>query len=267
MIKNSFVSAAIINIASAASCLALLATAPEFAYAAEVKFLSAGALTPAVRELVPQFERSSGHKVTIIYGNINALADRVEKGEAVDVVITSPARIEALIKAGWVMPTSQTKIASVGAGIAIRKGAPKPDISSADALKRTLLAAKSVSYGDPGAGNPTGIHMTKVVEQLAIAAEMAAKVKLIRDIPAFVPLFNDLRSGATELGIEQISLIVEAPNIELAGPLPTSVQSYTQFAAGLVTASTEPDAARALIQFISAPAAKAVLKIKGFDIP
>src|SRR5205085_642879 len=103
--------------------------------AAEVKFLSAGALTPAMRELVPQFERSSGHKVTIAYGNINALADRVEKGEAVDVVITSPVRIEALIKADRVMPTSQI-IASVGAGIGIRKGAPKPDINSVEALKR-----------------------------------------------------------------------------------------------------------------------------------
>lgn len=195
------------------------------------------------------------------------MADRVEKGEAVDVVITSPARIEALIKAGRVVPTSQIKIASVGAGIAIRKGARKPDISSVEALKRTLLAAKSVSYGDPGVGNPTGIHMTMVIERLGIAAEMTAKIKLIRDIPAFVTLFDDLRSGATELGIEQISLIVEAANIELAGPLPTAVQSSTQFAAGLVTASTAPDAAKALIQFISSPAAKEVLKAKGFDIP
>jgi molybdate transport system substrate-binding protein len=265
--KNSFISAAIVNIASAASCLAFLTTAAGIAGAAEVKFLSAGALTPAMRELVPQFERATGHKVTIVYGNINALADRIVKGEAADVVITSPAQIEALITAGRVVPTSQIKIASVGAGVATRKGAPKPDINSVEALKRTLLAAKSVSYGDPGVGNPTGIHMTKVIERLGIAAELTAKTKLIRDIPSFVTLFDDLRSGVTELGIEQMSLIVEAPNIELAGPLPTAVQSYTQYAAGLVTASTERDAAKALIQFISTPAAREILKTKGFDLP
>lgn len=109
--------------------------------------------------------------------------------------------------------------------------------------------------------------MTNVIERLGISAEMTTKTKLIRDIPAFVTLFNDLGSGATELGIEQISLIVEAPNIDLAGPLPTAVQSYTQFVAGLVTASTELNAAKALIQFISAPVAKDILKRKGFDMP
>src|SRR5207247_7166874 len=106
--KNSFVSAAIVI--AAASCPAVLTTAAGVASAAEVKFLSAGALTPAMRELVPQFERSSGHKVTIVYGNINALADRVDKGEAVDVVISSPARSEALVKAGRVVPNSTIRI-------------------------------------------------------------------------------------------------------------------------------------------------------------
>jgi molybdate transport system substrate-binding protein len=265
--RNSLVSAAIVHIGSAACCLAVLAAPATVASAAELKFLAAGALTPAMRELIPEFERSSGHKVTIGYGNINALADRVEKGEAADVVITSPARIETLIKTGRVAPASRTNIAAVGAGVAIRKGAAKPDINSVEAFKRTLLAAKSLSYGDPGVGNPTGIHMTKVLEQLGIAAETNAKTKLIQDIPAFATLFNDLGSGATELGIEQMSLIVEAPNVELAGPLPAPLQSYTQFAAGLVVAGTEPGAAKALIEFISAPAARDVLKRKGFETP
>jgi molybdate transport system substrate-binding protein len=265
--KNSFISTVILYVTSAAWCLPILISAAASVEAAEVKFLSAGALTPAMRELIPQFEKSSGHKVTVIYGNINALADRVEKGEVVDVVMTSPARIEALVKSGRVVSATQTHIASVGAGIAIHKGSPKPDVSSLDALKQALVAAKSVSYGDASVGNPTGIHMTNVIERLGIAAEMTSKTKLIRDIPAFETLFKDIESGATELGIEQISLILEAPNIEFVGPLPTSIQSYTQFDVGLVTASTEPSVARALIQFISAPAANTVLKTKGFDVP
>jgi molybdate transport system substrate-binding protein len=263
MLKRSF----IWNIVSAGSSVMVFATAVGFANAAEVKLLSAGALTAAMGELMPQFERSSGHKVTVTYGNINALADQVERGAEQDVVITSHARIQALIKAGRVAPLSQINVASVGGGIAIRKGASKPDLSSVESLKSALLAAKSVSYGDPGVGNPTGIHMTKIIDRLGIAAEMASKTKLIRDIPAFVTLFNDIGSGVTELGIEQISLIVGAANVDLAGPLPMEVQSSTQFAAGIVSISTEPDAAKALIHFISSPAALAVLRTNGFDIP
>ena len=263
--KNSAVAS--ISLAAAAAFSIGIAALTNRAAAAELKFFCAGALTPAMRDLVPQFESSSGHKVTIIYGNINGLADRVEKGEPADVVITSPARIEALIKAGRVAPSSEIKIASVGAGIAIRKGAAKPDVSSVEAFKRTLLAAKSVSYGDPGAGNPTGIHMAKVMARLEIAADMAPKTKLIRETPAFKTLFADLRSGATELGIEQISLIMEAPDVELAGPLPPSIQSSTQYVAGLVSASQHPEAAKALIAFASGAAAKRILNSKGFDTP
>jgi molybdate transport system substrate-binding protein len=267
MIGSSSVAATLKKGIAAAWCLTVVTAFAAVASAGEVKLFAAGALTPAMRELIPQFETSSGHKVTIVYGNINALAERIEKSEAADVVITSPARIEALIKNGRVAPGSQIMIASVGAGVAIRNGTPKPDIGSVEAFKRTLLAAKSVSYGDPGVGNPTGIHMAKVNERLGIAGDMASKTKLIRGVPAFKTLFDDLRSGATELGIEQISLIVGETNIELAGPLPAEVQSSTQYAAGIVSTSAEPGSASALLQFLSAAAAKGTFKTKGFDVP
>jgi molybdate transport system substrate-binding protein len=268
MLKRPTIAAAIRQIASAGLCLISLPaiTAGAGAAAAEIKLFAAGALTPAMSELAPEFERSSGQKLTLIYGNINALADRIDKGEAADAVITSPARIEALIKSGRVVRETQVPIARVGAGIAIRKGSSSPDIGSVEAFKRALLDARSVAYGDPSVGNPTGIHMAAVIERFGISAEMKSKTKLIRDVPAFKTLFEDLRSGATELGIEQISLIVAAPDIQLAGPLPAEVQSYTRYAAAVVSNSAEPGAAKALVEFLSGPAGKAVFKAKGFEV-
>jgi molybdate transport system substrate-binding protein len=266
MPKRSWIAAAISQIASAGLCLIGLPAFTAAAGAAEIKLFAAGALTPAMSELAPEFERSSGQKLTLVYGNINALADRIEKGEAADAVITSPARLEALIKSGRVARETQVAIARVGAGIAIRKGSPAPDIGSLEAFKRALLEARSVSYGDPAAGNPTGLHMAGVIERLGVGAEMKPKTKLIRDVPAFKTLFEDLKSGATELGIEQISLIVAAPDIQLAGPLPAEVQSYTRYAAAVAGNSAEPALAKALVEFLSGPAGKAVFKAKGFEV-
>ena len=248
--------------ATLASGLALFGiTAGSTARAAEIKLLCAVALQPGFIALIPDFEKSSGHKVTIAYGTAGAVADHVKKGEAADIVISSVPLIDQLQTQGKVVGGSGVSIAKVGVGAFVRKGTAKPDISSADAFKRSMLAAKSIAYPDPAGGGASGIYVASLLEKLGIAAEMNPKTKL----STLETLYASVASGEVEIGFNQISEILAQPTVELAGPLPSSIQNYTQFVPGIVTGSSQPDAGRALVTFLSSPAAQAVLKAKGFE--
>ena len=236
-------------------------TAGNTAGAAEIKLLSASALHPVIDALIPDFERSSGHKVTVAYGTAGAVAERVQKGEAVDIVLSSVPMIDRLQAQGKVVAGDRMIIAKVGVGAFVRKGATKPDISSADAFKRAMLAAKSIAYPDPAGGGASGIYVASLLERLGIAAEMKPKTKL----STLVTLYASVASGDVEIGFNQVSEILAQPTVELAGPLPSAIQNYTQFAPGIVTGSNQTDAARALVTFLSSPAAQTVLKAKGFE--
>src|SRR5712691_1656864 len=236
-------------------------TAGSTARAAEIKLLCAVALQPAMVALIPDFEKSSGHKVTIAYGTAGAVAGRVQKGEAVDIVISSVPLIDQL-QAHKVVARSRVNIAKVGVGVFVRKGAAKPDISSADAFKRSMLAARSIAYPDPAGGGASGIYVASLLERLGIAVEMKPKTKLF---PPTEVLYASVASGDVEIGFNQISEILAQPTVELAGPLPSAIQNYTQFAPGIVTGSNQTDAGRALVTFLSSPAAQTVLKAKGFE--
>ncbi len=243
--------------------LALLGiTAGSTARAGEIKLLCAVALHPAIDALIPDFEKSSGHKVTVAYGTAGAVADRVQKGEAADLVINSVPMIDRLQAQGKVAAGSRVIIAKVGVGVFVRKGAVKPDISSADAFKRSILAARSIAYPDPAGGGASGIYVASLLERLGIAAEMRPKTKLF---PPTKVLYASVASGEVEIGFNQISEILAQPTVELAGPLPAAIQNYTQFAPGIVTRSSQADAGRALVTFLSSPAARTVLKAKGFE--
>ena len=231
------------------------------AKATEIKLLSAVALHPAIDALVPDFENSSGHKVSVAYGTAGDVAERVQKGEPVDLVITATARIDQLQAQGKVVAGDRTIIAKVGVGAFIRKGSAKPDISSADTFKRSMLAARSIAYPDPAGGGASGIYVAKLLERLGIAAEMKLKTKLL---PPTEALYRSVASGDVEIGFNQISEILAQPTIELAGPLPLTIQNYTQFTPGIVTGSSKADAATALVTFLSSPPSQAVLKAKGF---
>src|SRR5215813_6016518 len=231
------------------------------ARAAEIKLLCAVALQPAMVALIPDFEKSSGHKVTIVYGTAGAVADRVQKGEAADIVISSVPLIDQLQAQGRVVAGSRVNIAKVGVGVFVRKGAVKPDISSADAFKRSMLAARSIAYPDPAGGGASGIYVASLLERLGIAAEMKPKTKLA----TLGTLYASVASGDVEMGFNQVSEILAQPTIELVAPLPSAIQNYTQFAPGIVTGSSQADAARALVTFLSSPAAQTVLKAKGFN--
>jgi molybdate transport system substrate-binding protein len=231
------------------------------ARAAEVKLLSASALHPAIDALIPDFEKSSGHKITVAYGTAGAVADRVQKGEAADIVISSVPMIDRLQAQGKVVAGDRVIIAKVGVGAFVRKGSAKPDISSVDAFKRSMLAARSIAYPDPAGGGASGIYVASLLERLGIAAEMKSKTKL----STLGTLYASVASGEVEIGFNQVSEILAQPTVELAGPLPPAIQNYTQFLPGIVTGSRQTDAARALVTFLYSPAAKTVLKAKGFE--
>ncbi|MCK1452844.1 substrate-binding domain-containing protein [Bradyrhizobium sp. 35] len=231
------------------------------ARAAEIKLLSASALHPAIDALVPAFEKSAGHKVTVAYGTAGAVADLVQKGEAADIVTTSVPMIDRLQAQGIVVAGDRVVIAKVGVGAFVRKGAAKPDVSSVEAFKRSMLAANSITYPDPAGGGASGIYVASLLERLGIAAEMKPKTKL----STLETLYRSVANGEVEIGFNQVSEILAQPTIDLADPLPTTIQNYTQFASGIVTSSSQAGAAREFITFLCSPTAQAVLKEKGFD--
>src|SRR3954469_23692943 len=249
--------------ATIASGLALISiTAASTARAAEIKLLCAVALHPAIDALIPDFERSLGHTVTVAYGNAGAIADRFQKGEAADLVINAAPLVEQLRAQAKVVGDSRIIIAKVGVSAFVRKGAAKPDMSSTDAFKRSMLAAKSIIYPDPAGGGASGIYMASLLERLGIGGEMKPKTKLS---PSANVLYASVANGDVEIGFNQISEVLAQPSVEFAGPLPAEIQNCTQFAPGIVTGVNQADAARGLVTFLTSPAAQTVLKAKGFE--
>ena len=171
------------------------------ARAAEIKLLCASALHPAVDALIPDFERSSGHKIKVDYGTAGAVADRVQKGEAADIIISSVPTIDRLQAQGKVAAGDRVIVAKVGVGAFVRKGATKPDMSSADAFKRSMLAARSIAYPDPAGGGASGIYVASLLERLGIAAEMKSKTSL----STLGTLYASVASGDVEIGFNQVS--------------------------------------------------------------
>jgi len=250
---------------AAAISSALFISTADAATAAQIKVLSGSAIETAMAVLIPQFEKSSGHKVISDFnGAIGAMADRIQKGEAADVAIVSGLQIEMLEKQGKVISGSRTDIARVGVGLFVRKGAAKPDISSVDAFKRTMLAAKSIGWNDPAAGAPVSIYMIGVLERLGIADVMKPKTVAFKQRSE---RFEAVARGDVEIGFNQISEIIAAPGVDLVGSLPAPIQNYTLFAGGIVATSKEQNAAKALIRFISSPVVQEIWKSKGFYAP
>jgi molybdate transport system substrate-binding protein len=255
-----------LGIAIAAVALMAAMRAGGTADAAEIRVLSSGSLKGALSQLLPDFQKSSGDTTTIEYGPAGAIAGRIEKGDAADVVIVSRSQLQKLESNRKVVQGSLVDIAGIALGVAVRKGAPKPDIGTVEAFKRTLLAARSIGYRDPITGSTSGIYTASLLERLGIAQDLKPKLHLDRsegDIPENV--FLGVARGEIEMQIGQITEIMISPGTDLAGPLPAEIQNTTLMAAGIIATSKTPDAARALIGFISSPAAAAVLKASGFQ--
>jgi molybdate transport system substrate-binding protein len=234
--------------------------------AAEIRVLSSGALKLALTQLLPGFQTSSGNAVKIEYDIAGSIADRVRKGDTADVAIVTKSQLEGLERQDKVVQGTGVDIAGTAIGVAVRKGAPKPDISTVEAFKQALLSARSIEYLDPATGSASGVYTARMLEQLGIAQHLQSKIKLVGshgDHPE--DAFQAVAKGEIEMHIGQITEIVLAPGVELAGPLPGEIQSITMLAAGVTTASKAPEAARALIGFLSNPSTVAVLKADGFQ--
>jgi len=226
--------------------------------AVEIKVLSTQATEQSYRELVPRFERATGHKVmTVFTGTLDA-DKRLAAGETYDLLIMSRPSIEQHIKDGKLAAGSRVDIAKSGVGIGVKTGAKKPDIGSTEALKKTLLAAKSIGYST----GPSGNYVIALFQRLGIAEQMKPKLK---QTPTSVFVGSIIASGEVELGFQQISEISHFGGVDYAGPLPADVQEYTTFSSGIVSAAKQAEAAKALVKFLTAPEAAPAFKSRGME--
>ena len=226
------------------------------AQAAEIKVLASTAVKTTLEEVAPQFTKATGNKIDLTFAPASALREKIEQGTAFDVAVLTTPIVDGLAGSGKVEKI-HTAIAHSGIGVAIRKGAPKPDISTKDAFRQTLLNAKSIGFT---AGGATGAYLNVLFDRLDIAEQLQPKVKLLQG-----GVGEAVTSGQIEIGMTQISEILPYPGAELAGPLPLDIQSFTYFSAAVSTASKEADVARAFIKFLAGPEALAVLKAKGME--
>ena len=236
----------------------VLLTQALAAEAADVKVLSAGAIRAVLNELGPQFERVTGHKLAIQFMNAPELKRRVDAGEAFDVAIFTQTGMDYLTKQAKIAAATRADIARFGIGVAVRAGGPKPDISSVDAFRRTLVNAKSVAYGAEGT---SGIYFMGLLDRLGIAADMRAKLRPMA-VGAAVPA---VARGEAEISVIPIPSVSDVAGAELVGPLPAELQMYLVFTAAVGATAKEPEAAKALIGILTAPAAIAVIKAKGME--
>jgi molybdate transport system substrate-binding protein len=241
-----------------ATTLALVMS--QLAEAAEIKVVSGGAFRQVLTALAAQYEKESGNTLAIAYQTVGQHLALIRDGkEEFGVAVLTPDAIDGLAADGKIVPGSRVDLARVGVGVVVKTGAPTPDISTVDAFKRTLLAAKSVAYID--SSGSSGIYVERLLERLGIAAEINAKAKRIHG----GAVADHIADGEAEIGIHQISEILPVAGVTLVGPLPAEIQNYTVYAAGVGTAASDKTVAQALVDFLSGPHALPIIKAKGME--
>jgi molybdate transport system substrate-binding protein len=226
----------------------------------ELKVLSSNGVKGILRELGPVFEQGSSMRLTIELDAAAILKRKIEDGAAFDLTILTADIADELIKTGKLLGGTRTNIARSGVGVGVRGGAPKPDIGTTEALKRALLDARSVAYTTRGA---SGQYFAGLLEILGIADRIRAKAKTM---PGGI-VAELVARGEAELAVQQISELMTVSGVEVAGPLPPELQTYTTFTAAVSASAKEPAAARAFIKFLSAPEALPLIKAKGMEPP
>lgn len=227
--------------------------------AAEVKVVSSPPLRGVIQELGPQFERTTGHKLDIKIDAVADLKRQIDAGAAFDVAILTPRLIDALIRDGKIAADARANIARSGLGVVVRSGGGMLDVGSADAFKRALLKAKSIMYAS---GSAATTHIERMFDRLGIAEDMKSKSKLLA---AGGHIGKAIADGAAELGLTHIPVILESSGVELAGPFPAELQFYVDLSGGVSVGSMEPEGAKALIRYLMASEATAVMKAKGLE--
>jgi len=247
--------------ALAAICVLFLA--PSLASAADIRVVTSGAFTEAYKKLIPLYEQASGNTVISAFGASvgnapDSIPSRFGRGERFDLVILSEGGLEALARQGRIVPGSRVDLARSQIGAAVRKGAPKPDISTVEALRQTLLAAKSVAYS----ASASGVYLSEVLfPKLGVANQLERTGKKIMSerVGAVVA------RGDAELGFQQVSELIYFKELDFIGTLPDAVQQTIFFSAGLVEGATEPEAARHLVRFLVSPATAEIVRGTGLD--
>jgi molybdate transport system substrate-binding protein len=227
--------------------------------AAEIKLFASNALKTSLEELAPQFEKAGEHKLAINFKSAEELKTEIERGAAFDIALLGARAADPLIAQGKLVGPPHVIVARGRAGVAVKRGAPKLDISTTEAFKRALLNAESIAYVEQGS---TGIYLKWLLPQLGIAEQLKGKIKAL---PSSNPAAFAVGNGEAEIGMTQISEILPYPKAELVGPFPPEIELVSVYPATIATAAKEPAAAQALIRFLSTPAAAAVFRSKGLD--
>ena len=229
--------------------------------AAEVTLIGPGGIRAAVDQMIPAFEKATGHRVRATFGSGGGTKERVIKGEPFDVPIVQ-LPLAPVVASGHVLAASETPLAFVAVGVAVRTGAPKPDISSADAVKRLLLGSKAIAYPNAATGAAAGVSFNETLQKLGIADAMKPKIKIAQGGRGAMEL---LAKGEVDIGLTFISEIITEPGVEVVGPLPRDISTPTALV-GYVSAHTrEPEAAQALLRYLSSAEAAAVYKQRGME--
>ncbi len=228
------------------------------AHAAELRVIGSPGTRAPYTLLLPGFEKATGNKVVTVWGGVNEVARRVGDGETADVVMLPAPQIDGLIKQGKLIPETRVNVATSGVGVAIRAGAPKIDISSAEGVKKALLAAKTIAYS----GGPSGVHIENLIKKWGLTDQL--KSKIVPPRPN-VPIGEVVASGDAEIGFQQVSELLPVKGIDYLGPLPPDIQEVTVFSAGVHKAAAAPEAGRALLKFLTAPEAAPIIKKTGME--
>lgn len=243
---------------AAAACGLLLLS--SVAQSAEIKVLASGAVKEAALELFPQFEKASTNKISVTWAGTNDIKKKIAAGEVFDLVIVASPEVDTFIKDGKFVAGSKIDLVRSSVGVAVKAGAPKPDVSSGDAVKKAVLAAKSVGYST----GPSGVYMQKLFEKMGIADQVKAKAKIT---PPGVPVASAIRNGEAEIGFQQVSELIHEAGIDFLGPIPADIQNITVFSSGISTGAKAQTEAKALQKFLTAPAAAPTIKKHGLERP
>jgi molybdate transport system substrate-binding protein len=247
--------------AGVAALAALAAVAASSAArAADLKVFSTIGVQPALEELAPKFEKATGHKLDITWATAAILVKRVQAGETADLLVLTRQGLDALTKDNKASAGADAVIASSGMAMVVKKGAPKPDISTPEAFKQALLKASAVAYSNPAAGGASGVYLAKLLERMGIADQVKAKT---RHPPPSGNAAVLVVNGEAEIAIQQEPEVMSGAGVDLVGPLPSELNNITTYAAGIGAGSQKAEAANALIRFLHTPDAAAVFKAKG----
>lgn len=245
-----------------ALAVSLLVATGNHVHAADIIFMCAEAMQSSIDELVPEFQKMTGHNVKVEYGNVGSIVGRLRKGEGGDLVTVSPQQWVSLQKEGKIVSDVQKIVAKVGVGAFVRKGATRPEIGSVDTFKRALLNARSIALRDPNQGSPVGARMIALFDRLGVSTEIGPKLLLTVGRP-----YKEVISGQAEIGFSTLTEIVAAPEgeVDLVGPIPTELQDFIIYTAAVPAVAKQPAAARALLEFLGSPRAVSVYRSKGLE--